>query len=164
MDFGKSFEKVNQLKESIETEIDKINNLYEKIFSEITESFKLKHENLIKQENEMKEELQNKVTQAKEKLENFLSESYDVIRDCETINKGFKFWEKEKEKNIMKANIIRTLSYIAKINSNLKYSNSLLVTLMKNLDVKFQEKPTTIKYEEYFFNGIQSTKNIGIIF
>ena len=32
MDFGKSFEKVNQLKESIETEIDKINNLYEKIF------------------------------------------------------------------------------------------------------------------------------------
>ena len=30
MDFGKSFEKVNQLKESIETEIDKINNLYEK--------------------------------------------------------------------------------------------------------------------------------------
>ena len=153
MDFGKSFEKVNQLKESIETEIDKINNLYEKIFSEITESFKLKHENLIKQENEMKEELQNKVTQAKEKLENFLSESYDVIRDCETINKGFKFWEKEKEKNIMKKNMIKTLSYIAKINSNLKYSNSLLVTLMKNLDVKFHEKPTTVKYEEYFFKN-----------
>ena len=51
--------------------------------------------------------------------------------------------------------MIRTLSYIAKINSNLKYSNSLLVTLMKNLDVKFQEKTTNIKYEEYFFKNIQ---------
>ena len=58
--------------------------------------------------------------------------------------------------------MIKTLSYIAKINSNLKYSNSLLVTLMKNLDVKFHEKPTTVKYEEYFFNGIQNAKNIQI--
>ena len=45
-DFDKFFEKANKLRESIENEIDKINNLYEKIFSEITESFKLKHENL----------------------------------------------------------------------------------------------------------------------
>ena len=47
--------KKNQLKQSIENEIDKKNNLYEKIFSKVTESFQLKHENLIKQENEMKE-------------------------------------------------------------------------------------------------------------
>ena len=58
--------------------------------------------------------------------------------------------------------MIKTLSYITKINSILQYSNSLLVTLMKNLDMKFQEKSTKVKYEEYFFNGIQSAKNIGI--
>ena len=56
--------------------------------------------------------------------------------------------------------MIKTLSYITKINSILQYSNSLLVTLMKNLDMKFQEKSTKVKYEEYFFNGIQSAKNI----
>ena len=114
----------------------------------MTESFQLKHENLIKQENEIKEELQNKVTKAKEKLENFLSESNEVIRDCETINKGFKFWEKEEEKNAKKKNMVKTISYISKINSNLQYSNSLLVTLMKNLDMSFQEELTNIKYEE----------------
>ena len=73
-DFDKAFEKVNSLKDSIENEIDKINKLYDKIYSEVTKSFEIKHEKLIKQENEIKEELQNKVTQTKEKWENFLTE------------------------------------------------------------------------------------------
>ena len=39
---------------------------------DLTNSFLTKHEKLIKEENEMKEELDNKVTKAKEQLENFL--------------------------------------------------------------------------------------------
>ena len=56
--------------------------------------------------------------------------------------------------------MIKTLSYITKINSILQYSNSLLVTLMKNLDMKFQEKSTKVKYEEYFFNLLSVIQKI----
>ena len=156
-DFDKVFEKVNSLKDSIENEIDKINKLYDKIYAEVTKSFEIKHEKLIKQENEIKEELQNKVTQTKEKLENFLTESNEVIRVCEKIEKGIKSLEKDEEKNM-----IKVLSYVAKMNSNKKDTNSVLIKLMKNLDMKFQEEQTNIKYEEYFFNGIQNPKNIQI--
>ena len=70
-EFNRLSEKPKTLKNSIEEEIDKINKLYDKIFGEITKSFERRHKNLIIQENELKEELQNKVTQTKEKLEIF---------------------------------------------------------------------------------------------
>ena len=97
------------------------------------------------------------MTKIKEKLENYLTESNSLIRISEKINKGIKSLEKDNDKNM-----IRILSYIAKINDNKNDSNSLLVTLMKNLEIGFQEEQTNIKYEEYFFNGIQSPKNINI--
>ena len=140
-DFEKYLEKVNSLKDSIEDEINKINNLYDKIYSEVTKSFEIKHEKLIKEENELKEELQNKVTKTKEKLENFLNDSNQVIRISEKIKKGIISMEKEENKNM-----IKVLSYVAKINSNKIESNSLLVTLMKNLDMSFQEEQTNINY------------------
>ena len=97
------------------------------------------------------------MTQTKEKLENFLTESNEIIRVCEKINKGIKSLEKEEEKNM-----IKVLSYVAKMKSNKDETNSVLIKLMKNLDMKFQEDQTNIKYEEYFFNGIQTPKNIQI--
>ena len=33
---------------------------------------------------------------------------------------------------------------------------------MKNLNISFQEEQNSIKYEEYFFNGIQIPKDIEI--
>ena len=156
-EFNNFYQKVNSLKDSIENEINKLNNLYDKIYEQITKSFEIKHEKLIKQENELKEELQNKVTQTKEKLENFLSKSNGVIRICEKINKGVKILEKESEKNM-----IKVLSYISKMNSNKNDINFLLVTLMKNLDMNFLEEQTNIKYKEYFFNGLHFPKNINI--
>ena len=155
-DSYKFFEKINSLKESIEDEINKINKLYDKINEQVSKSFELKHEKLIKQENELKEELQNKVTQAKEKLEKFLSESNKVIRIWEKIKKGIKSLEEENK------NMIKILSYIAKINSNKIESNSLLTTLMQNLDMEFLEEKTNIKFEDYYFNGIQIPMDIHI--
>ena len=131
-EFNNFYQKVNSLKDSIENEINKLNNLYDKIYEQITKSFEIKHEKLIKQENELKEELQNKVTQTKEKLENFLSKSNGVIRICEKINKGIKILEKESEKNM-----IKVLSYISKMNSNKNDINFLLVTLNEKFRYEF---------------------------
>ena len=156
-EFNRLSEKPKTLKNSIEEEIDKINKLYDKIFGEITKSFERRHEKLIIQENELKEELQNKVTQTKEKLENFLSESNRIINIGEKINKGINKLEKETEKNM-----IKILSYISKINNNKNETNDLLSKLMKNLNLSFQEEETNIKYQEYYFNGIQIPKDIQI--
>ena len=87
-DFEKKYEKINHLKEKIEQEIININNSYENVFNDISKSFELKHEQLYKEEKDLIENLQNEVTKIKEKLENFLSESNNIIRICDKINKG----------------------------------------------------------------------------
>jgi len=150
-------EKTMSLKNSIEKEIEEINNLYDKINEEISKSFERRHENLVKKENELKEELQNKVTQIKEKLENFLSESNRILKVREKITKGIKALENEKEKNM-----IKILSYVSKINHNKSETNDLLGKFMKNLNLSFQEEETNIIYKEYYFNGFPIPKNIQI--
>ena len=56
--------------------------------------------------------------------------------------------------------MIKVLSYVAKMKSNKDETNSVLIKLMKNLDMKFQEKSTKVKYEEYFFNLLSVIQKI----
>jgi len=60
-----------------------------------------KHAKLIIEENNLKENLKTEYTKVKEKLEKFLSESDNLIKINEKINKGIKNLE-NKEKNIIK--------------------------------------------------------------
>ena len=129
---------------------------------EITKCFEKKHEILIVEENNLKEELQIEVTKIKEKLEIFLSESNEMIRIGNRINKGINLLEKEKEKNI-----IKIISYMSKINKSQKAMDNLFKPLIKNMNITFLEKENKLQYEEYYFNGIQipkdiEFKNIGI--
>ena len=96
-----------------------------KTLDDLTKSFLKKHEQLIKEENDLKEKLQNKVTNIKEKLEYYLSESNNSIKINEKINQGIKKFEKE-EKNIDKL-----LSYSSKINKTNKLYKSLFKELIK---------------------------------
>ena len=77
-----------------------------------------------------------------------------MIRTTEKINKGIKALEKEEK------TLIKTLSYVSIINKNQKEMKKLFQELMKNLKISFIEKESTIKYEEYYFNGIPIPKNI----
>ena len=56
--------------------------------------------------------------------------------------------------------MIKILSYISKINKINK--NMLLFNqkLLKNMKIFFEEEKSVIKYEEYYFNGIQTPKEI----
>ena len=121
---------------------------------DLTNSFSAKHEKLIKEENEMKEELDNKVTKAKEQLENFLSISNNNIKISEKIEKGVKKLEKEEK------NLIKNLSYISKINKTKKEMNSLFQELIYGLKFSFIEEKNNIKFEEFFFNGLPVPKDI----
>jgi len=49
-------QKINELKNKLENEINHIRELYEKTEQEITKSFITQHENLIKEEKKLKEE------------------------------------------------------------------------------------------------------------
>ena len=154
--FNEISEKVNLLKNKIEKEISEIDKLYEQVDKELTKSFKIKHEKLLKEENDLKDNLKNEVTKIKEALENNLSESYRVIKYNEKINKGIKNLEKEEEEK----NNIRILSYISKINKTKKEMNELNQKLMKNIKISFDEKNNNLTYKEYYFNGIPTPKEI----
>ena len=152
-EFNNLNEKTKELKNKIEKEIEKINNLYENVNNEVIKYFKDKHEILIKEENELKEKLNNEVTKVKEKLEIFLSESNKQINIGDKINKGIKSLNNEK-------NNIKILTYISKINKTEKEMKNLFQELMRNIKISFEEENKTINYEEYYFNGIPSPKDI----
>ena len=143
------------LRNRIENEMTKIDKLYDKINNELNKSFKKKHEKLIFEENNLKEKLQNEVTKIKEKLENSLSESNKLIKINENLNKGYKCLESEEEKNV-----IKILSYVSKMNKNKDGMKKLIGELIKSLNIYFDEDKTEIKYEEYYFNGVQIPENI----
>ena len=65
-DFDESAKNVINIKQKIENEISKINESYEKMKKEIKKSFELKHEQLIREEKEIKDKLDNEVTKIKE--------------------------------------------------------------------------------------------------
>ena len=150
--------KANALKEKIEKEINEIDNLYDKVNNEMKNSFKKKHEKLIKEENELRDKLQNEVTKMKEQLENFLSESNTIIKNNELINKGMKQFENDGDDG--EKNVIRILSYLSKINKINKKMVIFNQKLMKNLKISYEEEKSNIKYEEYYFSGIQTPKEI----
>ena len=132
-------------------EIDK---RYEKVKNETTKSYEQKREKLKKEEEDLKEKLKIEVTKAKEQLEIYLSEVNNLLIKNEKLVKRMKTLEKEEK--IM----IKTLSYISKINKNENEMIKIFQELMKNIKINFIEEESTIKYEEYYFNGIPIPKYI----
>jgi len=56
--------------------------------------------------------------------------------------------------------MIKKLTYVSKINKNDKEIKKLNYTCMKNIKISFEENENKVKFEEYFFNGIPSPKDI----
>ena len=121
-------------------EIDKA---FEKVDNELVKSFEMK-----------REKLKTEVTKVKSKFEKHLSSINNLIKTWDKITKGIKSLEKE-EKNMLK-----TLSYVSKINKNQKEMRNLLSQLMINLKLSYKEEESKINYEEYGFSGIFTPKNI----
>ena len=153
-EFDDTSQKIINLENKIEDEINKVNKLYEKTIGDVRKSFMNKHEELIKEENNLKEELRIEVIKVKEKLEIALSESKNEREISERLNKGIKKMENEEN------NIIKTMSYVSKISKTQKNMKKLLYAIMKNIKFNYDENKNNIKYEEYYFNGIFIPKNI----
>jgi len=156
-DFNIIIDKTKILKNKIDNEIKEINNLYEKVNNEVTNSFILKHEKLIKEENEIKDKLKNEVNKIKENLEKYINISNNNIKLSERINKGINLIDKN-NKEI--ENMIKIMSYITKINKIEKEMNNIFNELMRNIKISYNKEKNIIKYEDYYFNGIPKPNNI----
>jgi len=154
-EYNEYYEKIYKLKEKVEKEMIKLDDLYSQVDKDLSKSFEEKHLALTKQEGIIRDKMQNEVTKIKEKLEQYLSQFNMLIKSCEKINKGIKVFDKEEKQ------MIRILSYISKINKNKKEMKALLVEKMKNLKIEYIKEENNIKYSEYYFNGIKNfIKNI----
>ena len=153
--FNETLNKVQKLKDKLESEMTKINGQYDTVMKQITKSFETKHEKLYIEENKLKEELQIEITKIKEKLEIFTTKSNEILRISNQINKGIDKLKKSEDKNILKI-----ISYISKINKSQKQMNNLFKELIKNSNISFLENENKIKYENYYFNGIQIPNDI----
>jgi DNA repair exonuclease SbcCD ATPase subunit len=111
--------KLEELKNKIENEMIKIDNIYDKVDKEITKSYEIKHEKLIKEEEGLKDKLKNEVTKIKENLELNLSKISELLRNCERIIKGIKSFKEEDN------NMIKKLNYVSNINKNQKEINMI---------------------------------------
>ena len=157
-DFDQNISGVNDLKQEIEKEIIKINNLYDNVNNEVIQYFEEKQKKLREEENLLKEKLQNEVTKFKEKLENLLSECNKILKINEKIKKGIEKIKKENENSTRKI-----LSYVSKMNKNQKEINTLLNQSMTNLQINFEKEKCNIKYEEYKFGPKSILWNISNI-
>ena len=153
-EFETKMKKLNNLKEKIEHQMSEIDKTYEKIDKEVTNSYEIKREKLKKEEDDLKEKLKTEVTKIKEQFDINISEINTLVKNCEKLIKGIKSLEKEEK--IM----IRTLTYVSKINMNQKKMRNLLQETMKNLKISYIEEESKLKYEEYYFNGIPTPKDI----
>jgi len=100
---------------------------------------------LKKLEKEIKEKLEIEVTKVKEKLENILSEIYNLVNINEKINKGIQKFDKEEK------NLIKVLSYISKINENKKNINILLNQSIKGIKFLYLKEKSDITC---FYNNL----------
>jgi len=153
-EFDVNIQKLNNLKKTIENELSLIDKTHEKIDKEMTNSYETKREKLKKEENDLKEKLKTEVTKIKEQFEINLTEINNLVKNIEKLVKGIKSLEK-----VEKAMIL-TLSYVSNINKSQRKMRELLQEPMKNLKISYIEDESKVKYEEYYFNGIPSPKNI----
>ena len=145
--FDEHNNQLSELKQKIEGEITKINNLYDKTNNEVVTFYEEKQKKLKEEENKVIEKLENEVTKVKEQLENCFSKCDKIIKLNERIKKGLEKMKKDNENNMRK-----TLTYVSKINKNQKEANILLSQNMSNLNLNFDKEKCDIKFEKYNFN------------
>ena len=153
-EYDTKVEKLSGLKNLIEKEMTEIDNTYDKVDKEVTKSYENKRDKINKEEENLKEKLKTEVTKIKEKFEISITEINTLLKTCDKLVKGIKSLEKEEK------NMIKTLSYLSKINTNEKEIGKIFQQLMKNMKISFIENESQIKYEEYYFNGIPIPNNI----
>ena len=140
-DLDNNIQNLTKLKSLIEKEMIKIDKAYDKVDKETTKSFEAKRALLNQKEESLKDKLKNEVTKTREKFEINISLINELIKYCEKIQKEIKNLKKEEK------NMIKTLSYISKVNKNQREIDKLMNSSMKNMKIAFNEDKCIIEYK-----------------
>ena len=146
---------MNIIQTNIEYEIEKINKSRDTLLDEITKSFEKQRTKLNEKENALKSELDIKITEIKEKLENYYIKSNEILSSFKRIFKAIQSYEKNNNNNI------KTLCYISKINKANIEAKNIIKAPFKNTEIIFRND-NTLKYNDYYINGIPTPKDIKI--
>ena len=154
-EFDKLFKKMNSIQTNIEYEIEKINKSRDALLDEITKSFEKQRTKLNEKENALKSELDIKITEIKEKLENYYIKSNEISSSFKRIFKAIQNYEKNNN------NKIKTLCYISKINKVNIEAKNIIKAPFKNNEIIFKND-NSLEYNDYYINGIPTPKDIKI--
>ena len=157
--FNETFEKIKDIKHKLELEIEKLNNSQNKTMIEITETYKRRHLLLNEEENQVKLNLDKKVSEIKIYLEKNLNQSNELILSYEKMNKANEYY-KNNDSEIRNENNIRNLYYISEINKNIEKSKSFIIKPIMNSEISFNKFNCNISYFDYYFSGIPIPTNI----
>ena len=156
-EFDEIFKQVNDLKENLEEEIEKINKSRDVTMEQIKNIYEEKHLRLNEEESKLKSELDLKVTEIKDDLEKYLTDSNDMLSCFERINKALKNYEKKNNNND-----IKTLCFISEIQKVNDEAQDILEKPIKNVDIKYNTLFLSLEYKDYYFNGIPTPKDINV--
>ena len=148
-EFDENFKRAKNIKNRIEEELGEINNSYKKIVNEMTGFFEEERIKLYRKETQLKSELEEKMKQNKELLEQYLVESNNIISFCDKTNKAIEYYQKK-----INTEEIEKLYYISKINETNDKVKEFFVKPFKNIDISFNSELKAINYKSSNFNFI----------
>ncbi len=153
--FNSFYNKAKNLKSSIEDYICEINKSAKRAFREMNKAFRKEHYLISRTRYKLKDELNGKIDNIKEELNNFLKRTENIISSFADISKAIESFGKLKE-----SHIIRTWCYISEINKYNEKANNLFKEPKKTLFFSFDEDKDSINYRNYYFDGLPVPEDI----
>ena len=153
--FNSFYNKAKNLKSSIENYICEINKSAKRAFREMNKAFRKEHYLISRTRYKLKDELNGKIDNIKEELNNFLKRTENIISSFADISKAIESFGKLKE-----SHIIRTWCYISEINKYNEKANNLFKEPKKTLFFSFDEDKDSINYRNYYFDGLPVPEDI----
>ena len=147
--FNSFYDKAKKLKSSIENEIDDLNRCIKRTFRYINKEFRSQHYFLSRTRYLLKNELNEKIDDIKEELNNFLKRTENIISSFGKISELIDNFGDEEE-----SHIIRTWCYISEINKYNERANDLFKEPKKTLLFSFDDEELKVNYTNYYFDGL----------
>ena len=147
--FDSFFDEAKSLKSSIEDYISEIKKSAKRTFRQMNKAFRSEHYYISKTRYDLKNELNRKIDNIKEELNDFLKRTENIISSFGNISKAINnFGDKDE------SHIIRTWCYISEINKYNEKARILFKEPKRTLFFSFDEDEHTINYKNYYFDGL----------
>ena len=153
--FNSFYNKAKNLKSSIEDYICEIIKSAKRAFREMNKAFRKEHYLISRTRYKLKDELNGKIDNIIEELNNFLKRTENIISSFADISKAIESFGKLKE-----SHIIRTWCYISEINKYNEKADNLFKEPKRTLFFSFDKDELSINYRNYYFDGLSVPEDI----